>query len=155
MSCGRHPTSAPFAVLTLHTPPPQAVATLPDSVRQSRWYGFSYGDVSRDQLSNCHVLSLGRPRSIDLHPRGQSCPFATIPRDAQVARRSPSCFVSQACRQRHTTYDRRTGQCSLCLPTSGRAIHGAHHQPPIQHPPGHRLAASLCPSRLHHVQELG
>lgn len=87
---------------------------------------------------------LGRPCGFDLHPRRESCPLETVPRDATITHRSPPCLVPQTRRQRYTAHDRRTRQCPICLSTPRRTLHGSHHQPPVEYSAGHRLFALVC-----------
>lgn len=116
----------------------------------------------RAQLQNAPRIELmslttnrwpGCSRGLHLHPRRESCPLQTVSRDAQIPHRGSPCVVPQAGRQRHSAHNRRAGQCPIRLPASRRALHGAHHQPTVQHSARHRLPAPVRPGRLQHLQD--
>ena len=101
------------------------------------------------------ILSSGRPRSINLYKGGESCPLQTVSRHAAVESRSSSCLLPQASRYWNPTYYCRAGQCTICLPTTGRALHGAYHQSPIQHSSRHWFSSPIRAGCLQHLQKFG
>ena len=101
--------------------------------RQSCNGRINYGDINHHSLT----FVVGGPRSLDMHKRRQGGTVATVPRDAEITNRSAAGIFPQARRFRDTTYHGRAGQCPFRISAAGRAVHGAHNQPPIQHPPGH------------------
>lgn len=87
----------------------------------------------------------GRPRSLNLHSRRQSCSLPTISPRTPLSYWRPSGLFPQTGRLLHSAYNGRSGQCAIRLPTPGRTFPSSHHESAIQHPARYRQFAPFRP----------